>query len=81
MAPANPPPQMLLSRRETARVLGLAHESLRQWAGETPRRGPQPLKLSPSSRGRVVYRLDDVQAFAADPVAYNAAVAAQGRDA
>ena len=55
----------LLSRRAAAAVLGIAPATLAVWRKRG--RGPQPLRLTPGSRGRCVYRREDVEAFARDP--------------
>ena len=71
------PKPILVPRTDAAVLVGVAPETLRGWANETPRRGPEPVRLSDSSRGRVYYRFEDVQRFAADPESYNRAIAAQ----
>jgi predicted site-specific integrase-resolvase len=55
----------LLSRRAAAGLLGISVETLTRWKKQG--RGPRPLKLSPGSRGRVIYRKTDLLAYCADP--------------
>jgi predicted DNA-binding transcriptional regulator AlpA len=71
----------LLTRRQTATVLGVSVPTLTRWGREG--RGPRPLRLTPGSRGRVMYRAADIQAFvetlAAAPTKPFAAPAAHSR--
>jgi predicted site-specific integrase-resolvase len=55
----------LLSRRAAAGLLGISVETLTRWKKQG--RGPRPMRLTPGSRGRVIYRRCDLVAFAADP--------------
>jgi len=57
----------LLSRRAAAGLLGISVETLTRWKKQG--RGPRPLRLTPGSRGRVIYRRSDLIAYCADPEA------------
>lgn len=59
---------VLMSRRDAAAALGVATSTLVKWRREG--RGPRPLRLTDGPRGRCVYRREDVERFAADPVRY-----------
>lgn len=62
----------LLTRRQTAERLAVSRDTLTRWGREG--RGPQPLRLTAGSRGRVVYRQADIDQFVA-----TLAAAAQSR--
>jgi len=55
----------LLSRRAAAAVLGISTQTLIAWGKAG--RGPRPLRLTAGCRGRVIFRRQDVEAFANDP--------------
>jgi hypothetical protein len=59
----------LVDRREAARILGLKESTLRRWwsAG----RGPAGVKLSTARSGRVLYRVEELLRWSADPASYS----------
>ena len=57
----------LLDINQVARVMGLRPQTLHNWRHR--RRGPRGFKLAAGQFGPVRYRLSDVQAWLADPVA------------
>lgn len=59
---------LLLTRKDAAKVLGLKEGTLRTWA--TLGRGPQYRKLHDGPRAGVRYPIEEVQAYAQDPAAY-----------
>jgi hypothetical protein len=64
-SPAEP---MLLTRKETARILGLKEGTLRTWASLG--RGPRYRKLHSGPRAGVRYPVAEVRAYAEDPAGY-----------
>jgi hypothetical protein len=68
-----------VSRRRASELTGLAIGTLRNLACQ--RRGPRPLKITPTRQGRCLYRLADIVAWQADPARYEArAWTGAGRD-
>ncbi len=59
-----------VSRRRASELTGLAVGTLRNLACQ--RRGPRPLKVTPTRQGRTLYRLADIAAWQADPARYEA---------
>jgi hypothetical protein len=59
---------LLLTRKDAAKVLGLKEGTLRTWA--TLGRGPRFKKLHDGPRAGVRYPIEEVQAYAQDPAAY-----------
>jgi transposase len=48
---------------EAAKFLGVSKQTLRNWRSKGSGKGPAYVKLSPGPRGRVVYLLEDLQAY------------------
>lgn len=58
----------LVDRPTAARLLAVKQSTLRKWW--TAGRGPRGVKLSAARSGRVMYPTSEIEAFAADPLAY-----------
>lgn len=60
-----------VNRRRAAELLGLAPSTLRKWSCQQPPRGPKvAAKLGDSPQARTLYRVDELERWQADPVAY-----------
>lgn len=53
--------EQLFNSREAALYLGIAPETLDNWRCQG--RGPAFIKTTPSSRGKVLYRISDIAAW------------------
>jgi hypothetical protein len=54
-------PDDLVDRRTAAKILHVSQATLCRWMVE--RFGPPAIKLADGTRGRVLYRRDDIEAF------------------
>jgi hypothetical protein len=68
-----------LDRDRAAAALGLRPRTLKLW--QATGRGPQPLKAGSCRQSRVYWRRVEIEAYLADPAAYEAAKAAGDADA
>ena len=65
-----------LDRRRAAARLGIAERTLKAW--QLARRGPAPVKFGTCRQSRVAWRSSDIDAFLADPAAFERAKLAAG---
>lgn len=67
-----------LDRDRAAAALGITVRTLKQWGLE--RRGPLPVKAGEHRQSRCLWARADIDAFLADPVAFEAAKRAHGAE-
>ena len=62
-------PTKTVTRQAAAEIIGISHNTLRRWNVEG--RGPRvAAKLGVSQQARTLYRLDEIERWKRDPVAY-----------
>ena len=61
-----------VSRARAAEMIGRKPGTLRAWSSQTPPRGPRPVKTGEAKQARTLYPVEEIRAWLADPVAYEA---------
>lgn len=61
-----------VSRARAAEMIGRKPGTLRAWSAQTPPRGLRPTKTGTAKQARTLYPVDEITAWLADPVAYEA---------
>lgn len=61
-----------VSRARAAEMIGRKPGTLRAWSAQSPPRGPRPTKTGTAKQARTLYPVDEIAAWLADPVAYEA---------
>lgn len=58
-----------VNRTQAAAIIGVKPDTMKRWAMQ--HRGPAPAaKLSPAQQGRVLYAVDEIKRWRADPTGY-----------
>jgi len=57
----NTPGPMTVPRAVAAKILGIAHGTLRNWAAASPPRGPRPTKTGTTKQARTLYALEEIK--------------------
>jgi hypothetical protein len=68
----NTPAPTTVPRAVAAKILGIAHGTLRNWAASSPPRGPRPTKTGTTKQARTLYAVEEIQAWQRDPAGYEA---------
>ncbi len=68
----NTPVLTTVPRAVAAKILGIAHGTLRNWAAASPPRGPRPTKTGTTKQARTLYALEEIHAWQRDPAKYEA---------
>ena len=61
-----------VSRARAAEMIGRKPGTLRAWSAQSPPRGPRPTKTGTAKQARTLYPVEEIAAWLADPVAYEA---------
>ena len=61
-----------VSRARAAEMIGRKPSTLRAWAAQNPQRGLRPTKTGTAKQAQCLYPLEEITAWLADPVAYEA---------
>jgi hypothetical protein len=61
-----------VSRARSSEMIGRKPGTLRAWSAQSPPRGPRPTKTGTAKQARTLYPVDEITAWLADPVAYEA---------
>jgi len=64
------PDPRAVPRATAAAMLGVTTHALRAWASADPPRGPRAVKLGQDRRSRVLYPVEEIRDWLADPVGY-----------
>jgi hypothetical protein len=59
-----------VSRTQTARLIGVTTDTLKDWARATPPRGPRCVKLGGRKQSRTLYAIAEIEAWQRDPQGY-----------
>jgi hypothetical protein len=59
-----------VGRTAAAEIIGVRPATLKAWAQQDPRRGPAFTKIGGSKQARTLYRVDEIERWKRDPVAY-----------
>jgi hypothetical protein len=63
-------PTQTVGRTTAAELIGIRPATLKAWAQQDPIRGPAFTKIGTSKQARTLYRLDEIERWRRDPVAY-----------
>jgi hypothetical protein len=64
------PAPLAVPRAAAAKILGVSQSALRDWASQTPPRGPRAIKIGEDRRARCLYPVADIRAWLDDPTGY-----------
>lgn len=60
----------MVNLRQLATMLHLSPHTIRHWRKANPRRGPRAVKLTASPKGRILFPIEEVDAWRTNPLAY-----------